>query len=200
MRSRALIDSTHRILDGVAPKRFNAGNMSLLRRTVLIAMLTGLSGCHGAGQANADTLEMAKAQFARFTALEGKWRVVGGDHAKGATHSYRTIANGSVVVEVAFPGEQHEMVTVVHLDGSDLVLTHYCAAGNQPHLVAAASDGNDVQFQFVKAGNLSSPEAAHMRDARFVFVGKDKVRQHWSFWQGGKQVSEMTSELERVRE
>lgn len=200
VRSRALIDSTHRILDGVARNGFNAGSMSLLRRAALIAMLTGLSGCHAAGHANADTLEMAKAQFARFVALEGKWRVAGGDHAKAATHSYRTVANGSVVVEVAFPGEQHEMVTVVPLDGSDLVLTHYCAAGNQPHLIAEASDSNDVRFQFVKAGNLTSPEDAHMHDARFVFVDKDKVRQHWSFWQGDKQVSEMTSELKRVPE
>jgi len=156
--------------------------------------------CQTAAGPGSGSLDVASAQFARFRALEGCWRVVGGDHAQGATHSYRTVANGSVVVEVAFAGQPHEMVTVVHLDGSDLVLTHYCAAGNQPHLVAQAGGGDEVRFAFVKAGNLKTPADAHMRDASFKFVDADHVEQRWTFWQGGEQTSVMTSKLERVRE
>ena len=44
---------------------------------------------------------------------------------------YSVIAAGSAVHEHMFPGGPHEMVTVYHLDGPDLLLTHYCAAGNK---------------------------------------------------------------------
>ena len=47
---------------------------------------------------------------------------------------FKVTSNGSAVQETIFPGSDHEMVTVYYIDGPDLVLTHYCALGNQPHL------------------------------------------------------------------
>ena len=52
---------------------------------------------------------------------------------------YAVTAAGSAVVETVFPGTEHEMVTVYHADGSDLVLTHYCMEGNQPRMRAKAA-------------------------------------------------------------
>ena len=47
----------------------------------------------------------------------------------------RTTGGGSAVTETLFPGTAHEMMSVYHMDGDDLVLTHYCAGGNQPRMM-----------------------------------------------------------------
>ena len=48
----------------------------------------------------------------------------------------KVTAGGSAVHETLFPGSAHEMVSVYHLDGADLVMTHFCALGNQPRMKA----------------------------------------------------------------
>src|SRR5262245_31283078 len=44
----------------------------------------------------------------------------------------KVTAGGSAVLETIFPGQPHEMVSVYTVDGSDLIMTHYCVLGNQP--------------------------------------------------------------------
>ena len=69
-----------------------------------------------------------------------RWRAPGcmrmnsGQPTDQVVSTYRVTAAGSAVMEVLFPGTDHEMVTVYHQDGDDLILTHYCAAGNQPRM------------------------------------------------------------------
>ncbi|MDP6538332.1 MAG: hypothetical protein QF903_04405 [Planctomycetota bacterium] len=140
----------------------------------------------------------ARAQFERFVALEGDWRITGGDHTVGATHTYRTIANGSAVVETIFPGQPHEMVTVYHLDGPSLVLTHYCALGNQPRMVAEPGEGDVVRFLFDSGGNLAADTDPHMHDARFTFVDAERFTSTWTQWDGGVEIERMVMELERI--
>ena len=172
--------------------------------TTSIALLSILlSSCQGPGEAFEDAAydrAGSAQQLARFIQMEGEWRIVGGDHAQGATHLYRTIANGSVVVETAFPGEPHEMITVIHLNGPNLVMTHYCAAGNQPYMVAEHPSGDRVRFRFERASDLNDPKAMHMRDASYHFIDSDRVDSNWSYWEGGEQQSVMKIELERVPE
>src|SRR5690242_6473548 len=70
--------------------------------------------------------------------LAGDWIQVGpdGKASDQVVATYRVTAGGSAVEETLFAGTPHEMVTVYHMDGDDLVLTHYCVAGNQPHMKA----------------------------------------------------------------
>ncbi len=137
-------------------------------------------------------------QLRHFLEMEGEWRIVGGERSQGATHLYRTIANGTVAVETAFPGEPHEMITVFHLNGAKLVMTHYCAAGNQPYMVAEHPSGDRVHFRFERASDLNDPKAPHMRDASYHFIDRDRVDSTWSYWEGGEAVSEMSLDLERI--
>ena len=59
----------------------------------------------------------------------------------------KVTAGGSVVHETLFPGQPHEMVSVYHRDGADLVMTHYCALGNQPRMKAdPKSPANQIHF------------------------------------------------------
>src|SRR5439155_8435497 len=69
---------------------------------------------------------------------------------------FRVTSAGSAVHETIFPGTDHEMVSVYHLDGKDLVMTHYCALGNQPRMkLDAKSQPNQLVFHS-RAGPTST--------------------------------------------
>ena len=101
---------------------------------------------------------------------------------------YELVAGGSVLVSRdRIPGEP-EMLTVYHLDGDHLVLTHYCSAGNQPHMQADPFDptSKELRFAFVSASNLAHANAGHMHRAVFKFNGPDDVTEEWTWYENGK--------------
>lgn len=127
--------------------------------------------------------------FEKFKSLEGDWN---GKSTKGWTDrlNFRTIAGGSVVVETSFdahPGET--MLTMFHLDGDRLLLTHYCVSGNQPRLVATgvSPDGNAVTFEFLDVTGIASRDEGHMDKAVFRFEGPDRMTSHWTWYQKGQE-------------
>ena len=80
------------------------------------------------------------------------------------------------------------MLTVYHLDGDHLVLTHYCTAGNQPHMQAEAYDpaNNQLVFKFAGGSNLSNLNVGHMHNVTFKFAGADEFIADWTFQENGK--------------
>ena len=84
----------------------------------------------------------AQEGFEQLKGLAGTWE--GEPEGEGAEaeaetkeagvvkHEIQVSAAGTVVMETMAPGTDHEMINMYHLDGEDLVLTHYCAGGNQP--------------------------------------------------------------------
>jgi len=170
----------------------------------LSILCVGALGCAGAGhRAPADGGEFARATFERIKALEGKWNARGdiGEQSVATEISYRVTAAGSAVVETLFTGTPHEMVTVYHLDGDRLMLTHYCAAQNQPRMVAQpveASDVPAVHFAFEGATNLASPNDMHMHEATVWFRGPDRLESAWTAYVGGKPDHTARFELTRA--
>ena len=135
----------------------------------------------------ADTAVDGKAVFERLKTLEGSWVAAGGG---GATTRFELTGSGSVLLEhyanPAMP-DSGRMVTAYHLDGSSLVLTHYCMARNQPTLRAERFDAakSEIQFEFVRATNLASPGAGHMRRAMYRLEGPDRFTTSWEFFENG---------------
>ncbi len=146
------------------------------------------------------TPESAAAAFERFKKLEGKWN---GRSTKGWEEvlTFKTIAGGSVVVETSFDAHPNEtMMTMYHLDGDRLMLTHYCVARNQPRLVATSfSDGGKtVTFTFIDGGNLASRDRGHMDKAVFRFVDDNHATSQWTWYQDGKESWMEEIHLDRV--
>jgi hypothetical protein len=127
--------------------------------------------------------------FARFAALVGDW-VSAADNAlvkKGTLVArYHLSGGGTAVVEEVFPDTPHAMTTVYHLDGKDLVLTHYCTSGNQPRMRARASEGTRIAFAFDGGTNIDGSTTSHMHEATFDFIGPDEIQSAWVEYENGK--------------
>ena len=124
----------------------------------------------------------------RLKALAGEWIDVDGTMGmKGQVAvTYRVTGAGSAVVETDFPGTAHEMVTVYHRDGGDLVLTHYCSAGNQPRMRAKRAVGDVLAFDFDGGTNLDPAKDMHIHAVKIELLGEDEMRETWIGWKGGK--------------
>ncbi|HEY6066377.1 MAG TPA: hypothetical protein VIY96_09490 [Thermoanaerobaculia bacterium] len=81
------------------------------------------------------------------------------------------------------------MLTVFHLDGDRLLLTHYCVARNQPRLEATeiSPDLSTITFTFRDGTNLASRDAGHMDKATYRFGANDEFTSRWTWFQKGKE-------------
>jgi len=152
---------------------------------VLVLMFSAIA----TGGDKAASPEQSRKAYERFKALAGAWH---GKSTKGWSEQiqYNVIAAGSAVEERSFdahPGEA--MLTIVHMDGDRLMLTHYCAARNQPRLLATSisPDGNSVEFTFLDATNLPSRDKGHMDKAVFHFIDDRHFTTRWTWYQDGKE-------------
>jgi hypothetical protein len=142
--------------------------------------------------------------FERFKELAGEWvgksdkPEHGGD---GTLHAvFKVTSAGSAVEETMLPGTDHEMINMIHPDGDDIVLTHYCAIGNQPEMKAPDKiEGKDVAFKFVRGGNMKSTDEMHMHSVTYTFVDKDTLKTTWTNYDKGKPAGEMVFELKRKK-
>lgn len=170
--------------------------------TLIATVLPAIAAPKTKTPANIDTaMNDAQRTFESFKALAGDWR---GEDAKGAPVlvTYETLAGGHSVVEKfthTGHGENAAMLTVYHLDGDSLRLTHYCMAGNEPRMRAESYSANSVKFELVDVTGLDSPDEGHMHMAEFVFDGKDSFSTAWTFRENG--VDQFTEDvrLERVK-
>lgn len=108
--------------------------------------------------------------------------------------SFRTTSAGSAVMsEIA---GKEDMISMFHLDGDRLLLTHYCAAGNQPRMKAASADGKTITFDYVDATNLAAPDAGHMQRMVLTTIDANHHTEEWIFNDHGKEMKEVFN-LER---
>jgi hypothetical protein len=112
----------------------------------------------------------------------------------------KVTAGGSAVQETLFPGQSHEMVSVYHRDGADLVMTHYCVLGNQPRLKAdPKSPSNQIRFLFVGGTNLDPAKDMHMHEGAITFVDDDHIEVGGVGWVGGKPNPDQCCQMKLVR-
>ncbi len=129
----------------------------------------------------------ADQQFAKVKSLVGDWYRTDGAPTDGDYATYRMVAKDSALEERIFPGTEREMVTMYFVDKDRLKLTHFCNLGNQPTMEAKPGNADLLEFGFLGATNLKSPEARHMHEHSFSFLGKNRIDTTWIFWDGGKE-------------
>jgi hypothetical protein len=79
------------------------------------------------------------------------------------------------------------MMSLYYLAGEDLVATHYCVAGNQPHLKLdrAKSTESELRFAFDFGTNMNPATDTHMHEGIVRLVG-ERLEHTWLGWAGGK--------------
>lgn len=141
----------------------------------------------------------SKAAFARLKTLVGEWQA--NTKMGKATLTYELIAGGTSLVERESAERMPAMMTVYHLDGDRLMMTHYCMAGNQPRMQARHFDAKsgELRFTFLDATSLAGADSGHMRNVTFRIAGHDKLSTDWEFYERGKSKNTESFEYTRVR-
>ena len=137
------------------------------------------------------TLDAAQA-FEKLKTLAGRWEGTSGEGIKGEAIYELTSGDSALLERMSESGPEHTtMVTVYHLDGPRLLLTHYCATKNQPRMraVSYSPENGTLAFEFLDATNLASPDVGHMHRAVYNFMDADHVTAQWSWRQGGNEVT-----------
>jgi hypothetical protein len=153
---------------------------TILITTVCLASLTAAGG--------AQSKSPAAQGFDRLKALEGDWidaDGIFGEKGRVAV-TYRVSGAGHTVVETFPVGTLNEMVTVYHLDGNEIVLTHYCTSNTQPRMKSKGLQGNVLTFDFAGGSNIDPAITSHMHAAKFEFVSADEIKGTWENWNKGK--------------
>ena len=131
----------------------------------------------------------AQKAFATLKTLPGTWEgtgMEGRDSNMPIQVDFKITGGGSAIMSEILGHE--DMVSMFHMDGDRLVMTHYCAVGNQPRMRASASpDGKTLTFNFVDATNLSSPDAGHMQKMTLTVLDENHHTEEWVFVDHGKE-------------
>jgi hypothetical protein len=163
-----------------------------MKRFFAIVLFVGAAlAAHAQGLAPKDA-------FAALKKLVGTWEMTSPDGQK-LNVIYKVTGAGSALIETQFPGQPHEMVSVYHMDGKDLYMTHYCAAGNQPTMkYIPGKDKKVLFFDFVRGSNMKLTDM-HIHSAKIMLNGADAIKSDWTGWMNKKKGDTVTFDLKRVK-
>lgn len=131
----------------------------------------------------------AQKAFTTIKTLPGTWE--GNTHMGPVQVTFKVTAGGSAVMSEILGKE--DMISMFNLDGPGrLLLTHYCAAGNEPRMQASLSpDGKVITFTYVDATNLATPDAAHMHKMVLTMIDDNHHTEEWTLIDHGKEHTEV---------
>ena len=138
------------------------------------------------------SLAFSGSDFDRMKALAGEWEAT---TPEGKTRvTFQVISNGTALMETMV---KEKMVSVYHPDGNSILMTHYCAAGNQPRMRAQISRGDTLAFEFVDVANVKGAEG-HMQRVVIKFQDANHLIEEWTWKEGGKETTAAFN-LQRVK-
>jgi len=151
--------------------------MTKLTRTLIVATIALSAAC---ALAQTD----AEKAFTAIKNMPGTWE---GTSVEGpVTVTFKVTSGGSAVMSEILGKE--DMISMFHMDNDRLLLTHYCAVGNQPRMQAVVSpNGKVITFTYVDATNLGVPDAAHMQQMILTMIDDNHHTEEWVFAGHGKE-------------
>lgn len=158
---------------------------------VLIAVIFVMAGAR-------DVLAESDGQksFHQLAELEGRW-VGKGSEGQPIEVTFRMTAAGSALMSEIHGHGPENMITMFHMDGDRLLMTHYCGAGNQPRMKVIATDAKSVSFEFMDGTNIG-PGDGHMQRVKFTQPDADHHIEEWVFLDHGTEHKEVFT-LERAK-
>lgn len=188
--------------------------MNTKRKWALVFTASALAGvawfaqANAGGQTKSGERNQLNAIFEKLKNLTGEWVAAEGKSVgpkakidKGqVVLRYALTGGGSAVAETVFPGSAIEMLSVYHRDGDQLVMTHYCCAGNQPRFRARpGKNSNEVIFEFVGGANINPAKDGHIHGGLIRFIDADRLHTEWDFCVNGKVADKHAFDLIRKK-
>jgi len=135
-------------------------------------------------------MKPASAEFQQIKQLVGKWEGTSspmGPEAKPGpvATEFRLTAAGTAVEENLMKGTPHEMVDMYTEEGGRLAMTHYCAMGNQPHMVLKSAGPHQVSLEMVTTPGID-PNSPHMHSLALEFADANHLTERWTNYTDGK--------------
>jgi hypothetical protein len=132
------------------------------------------------------------AAFDKMKALVGSWEGTMSNqagHEEPQNASFQLFADGSALMSRLNGGMPHDMVTMFHMDGSNVMATHYCAMHNQPRFVLVpGGDANKLIFKF-KDGTNIEPGGVYMNQIVFIIDSPNHHIEEWTYLKDGQQTT-----------
>jgi len=148
----------------------------------------------------------AQKSFDKLKTLSGSWEghvttvpLQSDIEGKLMQLSLRTTSMGNALMhEMTGAGRPDDPITMLYLDGGQLLLTHYCDAGNRPRMTGKMSpDGKTVEFEFLDVAG--STQYGHMHHAVFTFVDANQHIEDWTFMLAGDKPVHAHFDLQRIK-
>lgn len=145
------------------------------------------------GQSGAPKTDAQKS-FEKLKTFAGSWDAVlsgtGPEFDGKKMHiTLRVTSTGNAILHemTGLAGRPDNPITMVYLEGDQLMLTHYCDAGNRPRMTGKMSpDEKTVEFEFLDIAG--STEYGHMHHAMFKTIDENHHSEEWTFMVGDKPV------------
>jgi hypothetical protein len=167
-------------------------HMKLLRTVITITAVLAAVLSTNFAVAESD----AHKSFEMLKGMEGNW-VGKNNQGQPLEISFRMTAGGSALMSEIHGHGPENMITMFHMDGDRLIMTHYCGAGNQPRMNVVSADAKSVSFEFFDGTNIG-PGAGHMQHVTFTQPDADHHTEEWVFLDHGKEMRQQFS-MERAK-
>ena len=136
----------------------------------------------------------AEEALAVLKSFKGAWVIQSGEKTLPFKMTYDTGSKESIVTELF--GKE---LSVFYRDGNNLLMTHFCNAGNQPRLkLKQGSHSGQLEFEMYDITNLDDPtEGSHVQRAVYNVVNDKRIELEL-VWSKGK--SEKSEKYVLIRE
>ena len=183
-----------------------------MKSTLIIALLLLGSLAFAQSEAKPAPPSDADKSFDTMKSLAGKWlgpvTVDPPQHEMGNANmevSLRVTSRGNALVhemkgatDPDDPTKYDHPVTMMYRDNDQLLLTHYCDAGNRPRMAGKVSpDGKKVEFEFLDLSG--SNKFGHMNHAVFTVIDANHHIEDWTYMTPGDKPIHAHFDLQRAR-
>ena len=183
-----------------------------MKSTLVITLLFLASLAFAQSEAKLAAPSEADKSFDTMKTLAGKWlgavTVDPPQHEMGNANmevSLRVTSRGNALVhemkgatDPDDPTKYDHPVTMMYRENDQLLLTHYCDAGNRPRMAGKLSaDGKTVEFDFLDVAG--GTEYGHMHHAVFTIVDENHHAEDWTYMEPGDKPMHAHMELTRAK-
>lgn len=166
-------------------------------------LIISLSVARAAWSHEMPEMKPGSPEFQQVKQLVGKWTGTSSPTGQDAkpepvATEFRLTSEGSAIEENLLKGMPHEMVDMYTDEGGKLAMTHYCAMGNQPHMVLKSAGPHQVSLEMVPTPGIGTNDS-HMHSLTLEFPDGNHLTERWTNYTGGKPSETVVFNMTRTK-